>query len=147
LGFTLIELMIVLAVVAVLAIIAYPTFIESVRKARRQEAIALISQIAQAQERFRGSCTTYATLPNTATAAVPNNCNVASSGLGIPNPVSGYYTASIPAATATGYTISAIASGAQAADAKCTRLTLTMAGGNVTYTSTGSATAALCWSR
>ncbi len=146
-GFTLIELMIVMVVVAILSLIAYPAYTESVRKSRRQEAITLINQIAQAQERWRGSCTTYASLPNTATAAAPNNCNVATSGLGIPNPSTGYYAASIPVATAASYQIIAIASGAQAGDAKCTRLTMTVSGGNITYTSTGTAASAVCWSR
>jgi type IV pilus assembly protein PilE len=147
LGFTLIELLIVAAIVAILAVIAYPSFIEQVRKSRRQEAISLISQIAQAQERWRGSCPTYATLPNTATAAFPNNCTVATSGLGVLNPSSGYYTASIASATASSYTISAIASGAQASDTRCTRLTLTMTDGNAAYTATPAANNSVCWSR
>jgi type IV pilus assembly protein PilE len=146
-GFTLIELMIVIVVVAILAVIAYPSYTEYIRKSRRQEAIALISQIAQAQERWRGACTTYASLPNTPTAASPNNCDVATSGLGIPNPSSNYYVASIPVATAASYQIMAIASGVQAGDAKCTRLTMTVNAGNITYTSQGTATAAQCWSR
>ena len=37
-GFTLIELMIVVAIVAILAAIAYPAYTESVRKGRRAEA-------------------------------------------------------------------------------------------------------------
>jgi type IV pilus assembly protein PilE len=146
-GFTLIELMIVIVVVAILSMIAYPAYTESVRKSRRQEAIALINQIAQAQERWRGSCATYASLPNTVTAAAPNNCNVATSGLGVPNPSTGYYTASIPVATAASYQIMAIASGAQTGDAKCTRLIMTVNAGNIMYTSVGTAASAVCWSR
>jgi type IV pilus assembly protein PilE len=156
-GFTLIELMIVVAVVAILAVIAYPSFIEQVRKSRRQEAISLIGQIAQAQERWRGSCPTYATLPNTATAAFPNNCTVATSGLGVLNPSSGYYTASITAATASSYTINATAAGAQSTDTNCAVLRLVMAGGNLENWA-GSSVATLanaatnanarkCWSR
>jgi type IV pilus assembly protein PilE len=137
--------MIVVVVVAILAVLAYPSYTEYIRKSRRQEAIALISQVAQAQERWRGSCTTYASLPNTATAASPNNCNPATSGLGIAN--STYYLATIPSVSASGYTINATASGAQAADAKCTRLTMTVNGGNITYGSQGTAASSVCWSR
>ena len=143
-GFTLIELMIVMVVVAILSLIAYPAYTESIRKSRRQDAIALINQIAQAQERWRGSCTTYASLPNTANA---NDCNVATSGLAIPNPSSGYYTATIASATAGGYTINAIAAGAQAGDAKCTRLIMRVNAGNIVYDSAGAAASAVCWSR
>ncbi len=156
-GFTLIELLIVVAVVAILAMVAYPAYTESVRKSRRQDGITLINQLAQAQERWRGSCATYASLPNTATAAVPNNCNVATSGLGVLNPSSGYYTATITSATAAGYTINATAAGAQASDTNCAVLRLIMVGGNIeNWAGTSVATLAnaatnsnarRCWSR
>ena len=150
-------MLIVVAVVAILAVVAYPAYTESVRKSRRQDGITLINQIAQAQERWRGSCATYATLPNTATAAVPNNCDVATSGLGIPKPSSGYYVAAIPTATAANYTVRATAAGAQAGDTRCLGMELRMVGGNVAYISAPSTNpvtiaasttdANRCWSR
>ena len=136
--------MIVVAVIAILAVVAYPAYTESVRKSRRQDGITLINQIAQAQERWRSTCPAYALLPATANA---NDCNVATSGLGVPNPTTGYYTATIPAANAAGYSVRATATGAQASDAKCLTLTMTVAAGNIAYASTGSATAAQCWNR
>jgi prepilin-type N-terminal cleavage/methylation domain-containing protein len=39
------------------------------------------------------------------------------------------------------------AAGAQAADSRCTSLVMTMDAGNLSYGSTGSATAAQCWNR
>lgn len=51
-GFTLIELMIVVAVVAILAAIAYPTYQDSVRKSRRADAQAVLLEAAQWMERF-----------------------------------------------------------------------------------------------
>jgi type IV pilus assembly protein PilE len=51
-GFTLIELMIVVAVIAILAIIAYPSYRDSVRKARRVDAKSALTDIAQMQETF-----------------------------------------------------------------------------------------------
>lgn len=51
-GFTLIELMIVVAIVAILASIAYPSYQESVRKSRRAEAGAVLLEGAQFMERF-----------------------------------------------------------------------------------------------
>ncbi|MDD3448213.1 MAG: type IV pilin protein [Gammaproteobacteria bacterium] len=50
-GFTLIELMIVVAVVAILASIAYPSYVDQVRKSRRAEAQSLMLEDAQWLER------------------------------------------------------------------------------------------------
>lgn len=51
-GFTLIELMIVVAIVAILAAIAYPSYQEHVRKGRRADAKAALMENAQFMERF-----------------------------------------------------------------------------------------------
>lgn len=51
-GFTLLELMIVVAIVAVLAGIAYPSYQDSIRKARRADAKAALLEAAGRQERF-----------------------------------------------------------------------------------------------
>lgn len=58
-GFTLIELMIVVAVVAILASIAYPAYQDSVRKSRRGEAKADIMELTQGYERFFTVNNTY----------------------------------------------------------------------------------------
>jgi len=51
-GFTLIELMIVVAIIAILASIAYPSYQEQVRQSRRAEAQAVLLEAAQFMERF-----------------------------------------------------------------------------------------------
>ncbi|VTU33716.1 Serogroup A1 [Variovorax sp. PBS-H4] len=51
-GFTLIEVMIVVAIVAILAAIAYPSYLESVRKSKRAEARAQLMEVAQYMQRF-----------------------------------------------------------------------------------------------
>jgi type IV pilus assembly protein PilE len=51
-GFTLIEVMIVVAIVAILATVAYPSYQESIRKAKRAEGRAALMQLMQQQERF-----------------------------------------------------------------------------------------------
>lgn len=52
-GFTLIELMIVVAIIAILAAIAYPSYTEYVRKSRRAQAKADLMELTQQAERFR----------------------------------------------------------------------------------------------
>ena len=58
-GFTLIELMIVVAIVAIIAAIAYPSFAEQVRKSRRAQAKADLLEVAQLAERYRTVHNTY----------------------------------------------------------------------------------------
>jgi type IV pilus assembly protein PilE len=133
-GFTLIEVMIVVAVIALLAALALPSYLGSVSKSRRADAITALNRIAQEQERWRANNTTFSNV-------------LTSAGLNVTNPSSGYYTLGVSGNTATGYVATATAAGAQASDAKCTTLTLTMNGGTVTYGATPAANANLCWNR
>ena len=52
-GFTLVEVMIVVAIVGILASIAYPSYQESVRKGRRAQARTALSELVQQQERYQ----------------------------------------------------------------------------------------------
>ena len=128
-GFTLIELMIVVAVLGVLAMIAYPSFMDAVRKGRRSDAFAALSAVQQAQERWRGNRSSYTSALTALPTADPP-------GLGLPATSSkGYYTISIGAADATGYTATAaaVAGTSQAGDGSCQRLRVRVAGGNIFY--------------
>lgn len=60
-GFTLIELMIVVAIVALLAVIAYPSYRDQVIRANRTEARTLLLDAAARQERFFSNNNSYAT--------------------------------------------------------------------------------------
>jgi type IV pilus assembly protein PilE len=51
-GFTLIELMIVVAIVGILAAVAYPAYTDSVLKGRRAQGRAAVAQLIQQQERY-----------------------------------------------------------------------------------------------
>lgn len=59
-GFTLIELMIVVAVIAILAAVVLPSYAEHVRKARRGQAKADMVEYAQLAERFHTVNNSYA---------------------------------------------------------------------------------------
>ncbi len=97
-GFTLIELMIVVAVVGILAAIAYPSYIDSVRKAHRADGKAALMEAAQKMEIYYARNTSYvgATIPATSEE--------------------GYFAISIENADTSGYTLRAEAIGSQAYD-------------------------------
>ena len=63
-GFTLVELMIVVAVVAILAAIAYPSYTWAVRKGKRAQARTAILELLQQQERYMTQYNTYLKFSN-----------------------------------------------------------------------------------
>ena len=106
-GFTLIELMIVVAVIAVLGAIALPSYQDYVRKGRRADGRALIQAAALAQEKVRLGAVSYTTtLANLAGACAGSPCNSEQ----------GFYQLTVPAADGVSYSLSAAAQGRQASD-------------------------------
>lgn len=64
-GFTLIELMIVVAIIAILASIAYPAYTDSILKGKRAEARTALTELMQQQERFMTQTNSYCAFSNT----------------------------------------------------------------------------------
>lgn len=60
-GFTLIEMMIVVAIVGILAAVAYPSYDEYVKRGNRTEGQAFLSDVAARQERYFSQNNTYVT--------------------------------------------------------------------------------------
>ncbi|WP_279513039.1 type IV pilin protein [Luteimonas yindakuii] len=112
-GFTLIELMIVVAVVAILAAVAYPSYQDQVRKSRRGQAKADLVEYAQLAERFHTVQNTYTgfTLPTTQS----------------PRQGTSAYTLAIVNQTQAGFTMTATPQGRQTAD-RCGTLQINQAG-------------------
>lgn len=138
LGFTLIELMIVVAVVGILAAIAYPSYQDSVRKGRRAEAITALYGIQLAQEKWRANKTAY-------------TANLSDLGIAAAVPATGtaYYDLAITANSTTGFTATATAksTGGQnqdkASGVSCATLTIDQ-GGPVYGTSPNQSA---CWGK
>lgn len=60
LGFTLIELMIVVVIIGIVAAIAYPSYTKHMVQTRRSDAQIALTQIAALQEKFYSDCNHYA---------------------------------------------------------------------------------------
>lgn len=125
--------MIAIAVIGLLAAVALPSFLDSIRKGRRSDAIAAISAIQQAQERWRASNPTYTT----------TFADLAASSA----TAKGYYNLALnspssPDTLAIGYDIVATAASSQAADTPCVKMAVEMRRGNLRY---GSGTSSIDW--
>lgn len=136
-GFTLVEIMVALIVVGILAAVAMPSYQQMVQKSRRSDAVAMLTAVQQAQERWRANRTSY-------TSRL--------SDLGFSSGISpkGYYEISLSGVDVSAYVVTArpVASGAQAKDAQCSSLVISVSGGQVSYSSMDASnqlTSSKCW--
>lgn len=126
-GFTLIELVITVAIVAVITAVALPTYLGSVRKGRRAEAVSALSALQQAQERWRANNQQYAASLTNLNPSMPSTNAITAPGQ--------YYSLSIDASSASGYvmTAQAVNGTSQANDLQCRTLRLQLFNGAVLY--------------
>ena len=114
-GFTLIELLIVLVIISVILGYAIPSYRDYVMRAKRSEAHNALLLIASLQERNYANLNRYA-------SATDLNLSTAYPAPTVANKLN--YTISLSVATATTYTIQAVAFGGQTKDTGCTTFTL-----------------------
>lgn len=109
-GFTLIEVMIVVAIIGIVAAIGYPSYTGYVQETRRSDAHVSLLNTAQSMERCKTTRFSYAT------------CTIPTAYLESPE---GLYDLTFETApTARTFTVTATAKAAQSGDTACATITL-----------------------
>lgn len=135
-GFTLIELMIVVAIIAIIAAVAYPSYQEHVRKTRRADAQTALLELSQFMERHYTANGRY--LQANGTAPVLPFTEAPKDGA-----AKAYDLSFTAAPTANAYTLRAVPKGSMAGDA-CGTLTISNTGAKGQAVG---ATLEQCWRR
>jgi type IV pilus assembly protein PilE len=122
-GFTLIELMIVVAAVAILAAVAVPSYQDYVRRGRRADAQSFLQEVAARQQHFMVDRRAYS-------ASVIDAPSAGGLGLSAPTAVSPFYNINLVtdnAARPPTFSVSAAPIGTQSKE-KCGTLTVNARG-------------------
>ena len=129
-GFTLIEVMIVVAIIGILAAIAVPSYSQFVLESRRTDATSSVLDCAAKLERNFTANNSYAT------AGVCTNTSI-----------DGFYALTTPILTATTFTVTATATGSQLNDDECRTISLTHLGRQSATDATAANSSNTCWKK
>jgi len=131
LGFTLIEMLIVIAIVGILAAVAYPSYTSYVVRTQRSDGALALMEAVQAMERCKITNFAY------------TNCTLL--GQLATSPEGRYSLALSPDPTAATYTIVATAIGPQANDTECATLVIDHLGNRTSTSGTSGSAGNDCW--
>jgi len=152
-GFTLVELMVVVAIATLLLAVAVPSYISYVRQSRRTEARTAVLDLAGREERyFSTNGASYTNAPANVgytgawpiaigtnyyqvTVCVPANANC-TAGLGMPSP---------PAQPSYTVVATPVAGQSQVNDTQCGAFAVDSVGQQYAITSAGASNTAYCW--
>jgi len=109
-GFSLMELLIVIAIIGILATIAYPSYTDYVKKTKRSDGALALMEAVQAMERCKSTAFAY------------TNCTL--TGQQSVSPESYYSIALSPDPTASTFTIVATPQGTQSSDTECATMSI-----------------------
>ena len=132
-GFTLIEVLMVVAIIGIMAAIAYPSYQDSIRKGRRAEAKGALAETAARLVHYYGDNKTY-----------PAGGDMTDIGYADAafTTVEGFYQVGFSAVAATSFTLRAVPQDDQTNDTACATFTLTDQG---VRGITGTSGVDLCW--
>ncbi len=140
-GFSLIELLIALAIIGILAAIAYPSYVDSVRKSNRSDAIGELNDLSV---RLQRCYTTYSTF-----APEDGRCDIidllkTSDGV---KSKGGFYVITGSSFGKTTFTLTAapVSGKTQAKDYSCASFSLDHKGTKIAKNSDGTETTDECW--
>lgn len=133
-GFTLVELLIVVAVIAILASIAVPMYRDFVVRANRSDAIIALTELANLQEKHYSNELAY--------TSTIGDLNYPSSS------PEGFYNLQVSTGGTIGYTLTAVPVGRQLEeDEACQQFTLNSFGQRSARDDGGNDTSQQCWNR
>jgi type IV pilus assembly protein PilE len=136
-GFSLIELMVVVAILAILSAIAVNSYTRYIQRSRRTDAYAALAQDQGIMERCYALTFDYENV-----SEGENNCvEIATTSQ------EGYYTIALASVTTTAYTLTAtpVSGSPQAEDTSCAQISITNANIKTAYDASGTEDSTTCW--